>query len=300
MTKNATAKSFTMHGWPDGTFRSAEYQDDPAALGAYEISYYTSGFSTTGIGSARVYYPLGLASPAPATIWIGGLSNDINQSVEESGGYTWSDNFEFGIWLAKHGFPSIHLNPTDLGTDPPGRETAFDNAMTSMIAENARVGSPLYGKLLTNKFILMGHSFGAGGAFRAAVGNSNVAGVFGLSPVFNGQGYPSSLDKPSMMFHSTADGLEDYNAAYASLPPGNPRIRAQYGSPTGYEGGHDAGRAFCSSLIRSVAGVTTEHPIDPIMRQLVTAFVQVYGAGRAEYASYFVTGTGLSSFSYVP
>jgi predicted dienelactone hydrolase len=125
--------------------------------GPYKVSTYTDGLKVAEYSSAVMYYPEDAEPPFAA--------------VALAPGYTASGtDYEFvGDMLASHGIAALLTTPTDTNADqPPARGDDLVAAVKHLIEENARQGSPLMGKLATDRICITGQSMGGGGSLFAA------------------------------------------------------------------------------------------------------------------------------------
>ncbi|MEX1033201.1 MAG: alpha/beta hydrolase [Cellvibrionaceae bacterium] len=129
--------------------------------GVYQVESYTELPDVPEYGDATVYYPADKATPFGA--------------VAISPGFTESQNHMswWGPRLASHGFAVLTFNTNEPRDRPDARAAALMAAVDVLRGENSRAGSPLHGKLDTDKMAVMGHSMGGGGALLAAHSNSD-------------------------------------------------------------------------------------------------------------------------------
>ena len=125
--------------------------------GAYEVMTYTDIPDVPEFGDATVYYPVDTAMP------IGGVAispgwTELQRHIE------W-----WGPRLASHGYAVLILDTNDARADQPEqRAEALIAAVRILRGENDRAGSPLSGRIDTEKMAIMGHSMGGGGVLIAA------------------------------------------------------------------------------------------------------------------------------------
>jgi predicted dienelactone hydrolase len=127
------------------------------STGAYAVKTYSDGLNDPEYMSSTMYYPEG-AQPPYAVIAF-------------TPGYTATkENYTFlGYMLASHGFAALLTTPTNTQSDqPPARGTDLVAAVKRIKAENDRAGSPMQGKLATDRICVTGHSMGGGGTLFAA------------------------------------------------------------------------------------------------------------------------------------
>ena len=125
--------------------------------GVYEVMTYTDIPDVPEFGDATVYYPMDTPGP------IGGVAispgwTELQRHIE------W-----WGPRLASHGYAVLILDTNDARADQPEqRAEALIAAVRILRGENDRAGSPLNGRIDTEKMAIMGHSMGGGGVLIAA------------------------------------------------------------------------------------------------------------------------------------
>jgi dienelactone hydrolase len=140
----------------DGFPRTNE-EIDIKAKGPYTVKTYTDGLDASEYSSAVMYYPEDAQPPFAA--------------VALAPGYTASGtDYEFvGDMLASHGIAALLTTPTNTNADqPPARGDDLVAAVKHLMEENSRQGSPLEGKLATDRICVTGQSMGGGGTLYAA------------------------------------------------------------------------------------------------------------------------------------
>jgi dienelactone hydrolase len=140
-----------------GGFPRSGEEINVKAKGPYTVKTYTDGLKVSEYSSAVMYYPEDAAPPFAA--------------VALAPGYTASGtDYEFvGDMLASHGIAALLTTPTDTNADqPPARGDDLVAAVKHLMEENARSGSPLEGKLATDRICVTGQSMGGGGTLYAA------------------------------------------------------------------------------------------------------------------------------------
>lgn len=125
--------------------------------GIYDVISYTEIPDVPEFGDATVYYPMDTPGP------IGGVAispgwTELQRHIE------W-----WGPRLASHGYAVLILDTNDARADQPEqRAEALIAAVRILRGENDRAGSPLNGRIDTEKMAIMGHSMGGGGVLIAA------------------------------------------------------------------------------------------------------------------------------------
>ncbi|HMJ13129.1 MAG TPA: hypothetical protein VK524_17030 [Polyangiaceae bacterium] len=180
--------------------------------GPHRISSYTSGWrDSPDYGAATIWYPQGLQGP----LW----------GVAVVPGFTELQLRGWGEFLASHGYITITIDTNDTLVPPEQRAVALKSALQTLREENTRGGSPIAGRL-GERFAVMGHSMGGGGAL--IVGNENPANVrasVGLTPWRPG-GTFGATRVPTLMIGGESDALvypSDITRFYDSIPNGTPK-----------------------------------------------------------------------------
>ena len=126
------------------------------AKGPYVVKTYTDGLDERTYASSMMYYPEGAQPPFGV--------------VAFTPGYTATkENYTFlGDMLASHGIAALLTTPTSTSDQPPARGDDLVAAVKKIQAENTRMGSPLMGKIATDRICVTGHSMGGGGTLFAA------------------------------------------------------------------------------------------------------------------------------------
>lgn len=135
--------------------RSAEAVD-VKATGPYAVKTYTEGLAEPTYGSSMMYYPEGAEPPFAVVAFTPGYT-----ATKED--YTF-----LGYMLASHGIAALLTSPTSTSDQPPARGKDLVAAVARIKTENDREGSPLKGKLATDRICVTGHSMGGGGTLFAA------------------------------------------------------------------------------------------------------------------------------------
>lgn len=300
----ATANTVNAKSWA-GTLVSGRYYSDishsvtnPTSVGPLTpATPYTTGL-TGGNGTVsayNIYYPSGLSSAAPAVVFIGGNTNDINQApVLGPTGYMEKDNYEWSYLLASYGFIVMQINPANLGDLPLTRAASLLNAADMLANENTRSGSPLFGLVQTSNMAAAGHSWGAAGAWMACAdpSNSRFQAYWGINPVDNGTGNAANITVPSLFLSSYPNGsITDTSPAnYASIGGTVPKILAELINSTHQTDMHNMCRApIATTWVSSGSTVTSLHEWDHKATSLVVSFLQRYLNANTAYTQFLVT-----------
>jgi predicted dienelactone hydrolase len=181
------------------------------AKGPYTVMKYTDGLDDPEYSSSVMYYPSDATPPFAA--------------VALSPGFTASGtDYEFvGDMLASHGIAVLLTTPTATDIDqPPARGVDLVAAVQHLVMENDRSGSPLMGKLATDRICVTGQSMGGGGSLFAAneLGDM-IRCVVPLQPWQPGGSFPR-ITAPTMIVGAAADTIASVSGHarghYASIP----------------------------------------------------------------------------------
>ena len=119
---------------------------------------------------ATIYYPTNANPPFASIAIVPGFTAQPS-SVEN-----------WGPFYASHGIVTIIIGTNNIFDFPEARAYALLDALETIRYENTRETSPLEGALNLAQLAVSGHSMGGGGAQRAAVLDSSIAGVVALCP----------------------------------------------------------------------------------------------------------------------
>jgi dienelactone hydrolase len=180
------------------------------SVGPYKVAKYEEGLAPTVYASAVMYYPEDATPPFAA--------------VALSPGFTaYGTDYEFvGHLLASHGIAALLTTPTTTGDQPGQRGTDLVAAVKDIQAENTRQGSPLMGKIATDRIGVTGHSMGGGGSlFAANELGTMIRCVMPLQPWQPGGGFPM-IAAPTMIVGAASDTIASVGANasghYRSIP----------------------------------------------------------------------------------
>ena len=124
--------------------------------GEYHVLTYTDFPDVPEFGNGTIYYP----QENPGT--VGGVAIAPGFRERQSHIEWW------GPRLASHGFAVLILDTNERGAMPDARGDALLAAVDVLRRESTRNGSPLFGRVATDRMAIMGHSMGGGGALLAA------------------------------------------------------------------------------------------------------------------------------------
>jgi len=118
-----------------------------------------------------LYYPIGAPSPYKSIVFTPGWGgNSASMS-------SWATYF------ASHGFLAMTVGPNDeINDSHEMRGEGLIDGIETIIQENSRINSPLYGMIDVNSYSVGGYSMGGGASQNAAMLDSNIKAVISLNP----------------------------------------------------------------------------------------------------------------------
>jgi dienelactone hydrolase len=241
------------------------------ATGPYTVKTYTDGLKVSEYSSAVMYYPEDAAPPFAA--------------VALAPGYTASGtDYEFvGDMLASHGIAALLTTPTDTNADqPPARGDDLVAAVKHLMEENSRQGSPLQGKLATDRICVTGQSMGGGGTLFAAnkLGNM-IKCALPMEPWQPGGSFPM-ITAPIMIIGAASDttaAVSSHAAPhYASIPDSTEKFLVVF------EGDHYLSTDRTSGIPQGTPAKANEN-YDPQAAYMVP-FYKLFLEGDERYRPY--------------
>ena len=173
------------------------------------------------VNSAHIVYPVGATPPYTAIAIVPGFT------APESSIADWAPFLaSWGIVTMTFGTSNPSTGASDTSVQPPVREAALIDALTTIKGENTRSGSPLNGKLDLTRLAVAGWSMGGGGTLLAANTHPELKAVFAMEPWNPSTTYPMDT-VPTLIFAGTADGLAGPpmpQNQYMSIPSTTPKI----------------------------------------------------------------------------
>lgn len=268
-----------------------------STLGPLTVQSYMSGIVVpTGarFQSPTIWYPSGGVGPYPGVVYVPGYASDYLNPKAPLAETTVT---EWAQLLASHGFVVMFVNSASIPTDsPPQKANALLDAVSALIAEAGRTGSPITGLLQTSNIAVMGHSFGGAGALFAANSgtNPNIKAVLALSPVPNNNAYGPypNLAVPALILASSYDALypaAGYEGEYNSIPATTSRMIALIPNNPQFSSQHDVARVPLGT-----------HSTDPLVARYGLSFLETYLVHDTRYQQFLVTDPSLFYFSYTP
>jgi predicted dienelactone hydrolase len=215
------------------------------AKGPYKVMMYTEGLKASEYSSAVMYYPADAPPPFAA--------------VALAPGYTASGtDYEFvGDMLASHGIAVLLTTPTDTNADQPAaRGDDLVAAVKHIMEENARQGSPLMGKLATDRIGVTGQSMGGGGSLFAAnkLGNM-IRCALPMEPWQTGGSFPM-VTAPILIIGAASDTTASVSAHaepfYRSIPDATEKFLVVF------EGDHYLSTDRTSGIAQGMQAVANE------------------------------------------
>ena len=206
-------------------------------MGPHKFEKYTEGLANPTYASSVMYYPTDAEPPFGAAVFSPGFTAT-------------KENYEMflGPLLASHGIAIMLTTPTTTGDLPQQRAEDLQAAVEQIAKENTREGSPLKGKLATDRVCVTGHSMGGGGTLWAAssLGNKIKCAV-PLQPWQPGQSF-SKIVAPTMFIAAQSDTVAGVssNAAlfYGSIPDTVKKYYVEFSGASHFLTTNDLGTAY--------------------------------------------------------
>ena len=172
-------------------------EESTGKVGTCTYATYTSGFADSpAFGEATIYYPTNVAPPfAGVAVAPGWAEVQVNTAG-------------WGRFLGSHCFVVMTFDMNDKFQDlPDKRATALLAAVDTLKAENARGGSPLFGKMHPDRYAIMGHSMGGGGTLIAAQNTrTDIRAAIPYTP-WNSSTNFSGVRIPTLIMGATSESL---------------------------------------------------------------------------------------------
>ncbi len=196
-------------------------------MGPYAFDSYTEGLDNPTYASSIMYYPTDAAPPFGVVAFSPGFTATKEQYMDF-----------LGPLLASHGIAILLTTPTTTGDFPTQRSEDLQAALEQIAKENEREGSPLKGKLATDRTCVTGHSMGGGGTLWAASElGDKVRCAVPLQPWQPGQSF-SMIVAPTMFIAAEADSVAGVssNASlfYESIPETVPKYYVEFAGASHY------------------------------------------------------------------
>lgn len=196
-------------------------------MGPYAFESFTEGTSNSAYGSAILYYPTDATPPFAAVVFSPGFT-----ATKES-----YQDF-LGPLLASHGIVMMLTTPTTTGDFPNQRAADLEAAIEQLEALNEMSGSPVQGKLATDRVCVTGHSMGGGGSLWAANDlGERVRCAVPLQPWQPGQSF-SSIVAPTMFITGERDNVagnsSNSRVHYGSIPDSVPKYYVEFAGADHY------------------------------------------------------------------
>lgn len=233
--------SVSMGGFP----RTSE-EINVKSKGPYKVKIYSDGLTASEYSSSVMYYPEDAAPPFAA--------------VALAPGFTASGtDYEFvGDMLASHGIAVLLTTPTDTDVDqPPARGEDLVAAVKHLKEENTRKGSPLEGKLATDRICVTGQSMGGGGSlFAANTLGDEIRCALPMEPWQPGGSFPK-ITAPTLIIGAASDTIapvsDHANGHYASIPSSTEKFLVVF------EGDHYLSTDRTSGIAQGMPAVANEN-----------------------------------------
>jgi len=204
-----------------GGFPKVDEPVNVARTGPFKVGKYTEGLANRAYASSVMYYPTDGTPPYPAVAFSPGFT-----ATKES-----YERF-LGPLLASHGIALLLTTPTTTGDFPQQRAEDLSAALEQIKKENEREGSPLKGKIATDRLCVTGHSMGGGGTLWAANAlGSQIKCAVPLQPWQPGQSF-NKIAAATLFIAAQNDTIAGVasNAAthYRSIPASVPKYYAEF------------------------------------------------------------------------
>lgn len=219
-----------------GTFPRADEAVNVSRAGPYKFEKFTPAANRT-YGSAVMYYPTDAKPPFAAVAFSPGFTATKEQY----------EKF-LGPLLASHGIAILLTSPTTTADFPAQRADDLKAALETIKAENGRSGSPVQGKIATDRLCITGHSMGGGGTMIAANSlGKQIKCAVPLQPWQPGSTYPR-VAVPIMFISAQNDTIAG-NASnsqpfYRSIPAGVPKYYVEFAGATHFLTSNDLGTHY--------------------------------------------------------
>lgn len=188
--------------------------DGPYRTDSYRLPLFS------GPAAATVYYPTNAAPPYSVLVFTPPyLTTQIGFAA-------------WGPWFASHGFVIAITDTTTIFDYPDARANQQQEFLDVMVGENRRSGSPLAGKLDTNRLGAVGWSMG-GGATWITSGEYPVKTAMSFAghnlTAINPSARGGNTRMPIALFNGATDltylgGLGQSEGVYARIPNGVPKF----------------------------------------------------------------------------
>lgn len=190
------------------------------AVGPYTVKTYSDGIANPTYASSMMYYPDGGTPPFASVAFTPGFT-----ATKED--YTF-----LGQMLASHGIVALLTSPTSTSDQPQPRGADLQAAVKQLQDENTRSGSPLEGKLATDRICVTGHSMGGGGTLWAANAlGDQIRCAVPLQPWQPSGSFPK-VTAPTLIIGAESDTIAGVaaNASphYMSIPASTEKILAVF------------------------------------------------------------------------
>jgi hypothetical protein len=275
-TKSGQA-AVTVEGGSGPTAASA------STVGTLTVQTYSSGIPLgTDYVNPTIYYPTGGTPPYPGLVFVAGFCETYQSRS------TQPQNFvQWGTFLASHGFIVMFV---DTGTDgcPGTRTTALGQAIGTLIDEDKRSGSPLFGQVDTTSMAAMGHSFGGSGALYLACGthSASLKAVIGLTPVIT-NGYYATDNVPSLLIAGQNDPhTSDSQQQYDSISTTS-KMLAEFAPVSTVQ----------ISMHHIADTPLGTNATDPVVARVALSFLELFLNGDTRYQQFLIQDPSMAVFA---
>jgi dienelactone hydrolase len=229
------ADASTVQPGPGGFPRGDDVNTDQ--MGPYAFESYSDGLDDPIYASSIMYYPTDATPPFAAVVFSPGFSATKEQYMDF-----------LGPLLASHGIAILLTTPTTTADLPTQRAEDLEAAVAHITTENERSGSPLQGKLATDRVCVTGHSMGGGGTLWAATDlGAMIRCAVPLQPWQPGQSF-DQIKAPTMFIAAQSDSVADVasNAHFFfdSMPATATKYYVEFAGASHFLTTNDLGQAY--------------------------------------------------------
>jgi hypothetical protein len=188
--------------------------------GPHRTGSYSAGFPrVANAGGVTVYYPTDGNNLAGVVMCPGFTA--LRSSIAG-----------WGPFFASHGIVLVTMDTVTVADLVPQRAQGLANVLRALKAENNRGGSPLNGKMSTDRYGLSGWSMGGGGTWIASNRDRSLktaVTLAGHNMTGGGAGISRGCTVPTLMMNGATDvtllgGLGQSEGAYNAIAASTPKI----------------------------------------------------------------------------
>ncbi|VUD68888.1 Poly(ethylene terephthalate) hydrolase [Thalassocella blandensis] len=204
--------------------------------GPYNVDDYDMPFGSTP-GGASVYYPTNATPPFAVLVFTPPLSGTQ---------FMYRD---WGPFFASHGIVMVTMDTRTTSDSVDSRASQQADVLDAMKDENTRYGSPLRGKIATNRLGAVGWSMGGGATWINSAEYNGLTTAMSLAghnlTAINSNSRGRNTRVPTLIMNGALDltilgGLGQSDGVYSNIPYGVPKVfyevrsagHFDWGSPT--------------------------------------------------------------------